>query len=203
MFRSLVDEARIWSVVWRRRLAIRSFAGPKETLGFLAMLAVPTIAVGSIVYFAYVERMRMPLEVARLEAARKRALDLRCLAENVYFEARGEPLKGQYAIAEVTLNRLHSPYFPNTICEVVHDTRWDPARRRLVAHFSWTGHEQQAAPTGPAWKRAMTVATAVYDHQNMPVMPPDALFYHATSIRPYWAATKKVIARIGDHIFYR
>ena len=134
--------------------------------------------------------------------ARQRAIDLRCLAENVYFEARGEPLDGQYAVAEVTLNRLRTRNFPRTICEVVHDTRWDPSRKRFIAHFSWTDLTGLSTPAGPAWKQAMAVATAAYDDTYAPVVP-GALFFHATSVQPAWAKTKRTVAKIGNHIFYR
>lgn len=100
------------------------------------------------------------------------------------------------------MNRLASPFFPDTVCEVVHDTRWDRLRRRLVAHFSWTAFEVRKEPTGAAWDRAMEVAATVYDGHYMPVVP-GALFYHATYVRPYWASSKKVVAKIGNHIFYR
>ena len=103
---------------------------------------------------------------------------MRCLAENIYYEARGEPLNGQYAVAEVTLNRVRSPYFPKTICAVVHDTRWDPQRRRFVAHFSWTQMEDRGDPWGPLWQQSITVATAVINEAHMPIVP-DALYYHA------------------------
>ena len=115
----------------------------EAVISFIAMLAVPIVALTSIVAFAYSGRARD--EPRRLEAAHKRAVELQCLAENIYFEARGEPLNGQYAVAEVTINRLRSPYFPKTICGVVHDTRWDPLRRRFVAHFSWTQMEEERA----------------------------------------------------------
>jgi N-acetylmuramoyl-L-alanine amidase len=164
------------------------------------MFAIPVLALTSIVAFAYSGRSRD--EPARQQAAHMRALDLQCLAENIYFEGRGEPLNGQYAIAEVTLNRLRSPYFPKTICGVVHDTRWDPVRRRFVAHFSWTEMEERSEPWGPAWLQAMTVAKAVYDDAYMPLVP-DALHYHATSVQPYWASSKRSVAEIGNHVFYR
>jgi spore germination cell wall hydrolase CwlJ-like protein len=171
------------------------------------MLGLPVVALMSIVCFAYSGRTRV--EPARIEAERRnaaaaqqRALDLECLAENIYFEARGEPLDGQRAVAEVTLNRTRSPYFPHTICAVVHETQWDPLRRRLVAHFSWTELGALSEPTGPAWKQAMTVASAAYDDTYMQVVP-GALFYHAISIRPDWARTKTAVATIGNHIFYR
>jgi N-acetylmuramoyl-L-alanine amidase len=195
MLGSLLYKEGIWPIAWGRRLALYWLVGEKDNLAFFAMLAVPVIMMGLIVHSGFILQ-------ANTDAARQRAADLRCLAENIYFEARGEPLPGQYAIAEVTMNRLASPYFPGTICEVVHDTRWDPLRRRLIAHFSWTELEPRSEPTGPAWKQAIDVATAVYDKVYTPVVP-NALFYHATSIRPYWAKTKRVVAKIGNHVFYR
>jgi spore germination cell wall hydrolase CwlJ-like protein len=100
------------------------------------------------------------------------------------------------------LNRTRSRYFPHTICEVVHEARWDPIRRRQVAHFSWTELRVVSTPAGPAWDQAMTVAQAAYDDTYAPVVP-GALFYHATRIHPQWADTQRVITTIGKHIFYR
>lgn len=200
MFTSLRHKERIWLLVWQRRLALYWLLAEKDNIAFFAMLGMPIVVLGLIVHFAF--GVQASIDGSRIEAARQRALELRCLAENIYFEARGEPLKGQYAIAEVTMNRLASPYFPGTICEVVHDTRWDPLRRRLVAHFSWTELELNSQPRGPAWKQAMDVASAVYDKVYTPVVP-DALFYHSTSVRPYWARTKRIVAKIGNHIFYQ
>lgn len=172
----------------------------KGDLVFFALLGLPFVAVGLIVYFAYAARST--IDGSRIDAARARARDIRCLAENIYFEARGEPLRGQYAVAEVTMNRLASPRFPNTVCDVVHDTRWDTARQRLVAHFSWTAFKLRLESDSPEWKLAMHIATVVYDDQHQPLVP-GALFYHATYVKPYWASSKRVVARIGNHIFYR
>ncbi len=207
MSSSLLYEARLWPLLRRRGPLFYWFAGAKDRLGFLAMLGLPIVVLTSIVCFAYSERTR--IEPARIEAApweaaaaQRRALDLQCLAENIYFEARGEPPDGQRAVAEVTLNRTRSPYFPHTVCAVVHEARWDPLRRRSVAHFSWTELGVLSEPTGPAWKQAMSVASAAYDDTYMPVVP-GALFYHATSVRPDWARTKRPVATIGNHVFYR
>ncbi len=214
MFTSLLYEVRIWPVLWRRRLAYYWLARDTGSLAFLFMLGLVAVAVLGIVYFAYVEGTRIEpvgLDAVQLQATRaqreltraqRRASDLQCLAENIYFEARGEPLAGQYAVAEVTVNRTQAQNFPHTICEVVHETRWDATRRRHVADFSWTETDTLSEPDGPAWKQAMTVAGAVYDDLNEPLVP-GALFYHATSVRPGWAKTRKVVATIGNHIFYR
>ena len=185
---------------WLNRIRFRWLARDGGGLSFFAMLAVPIVALSSIVTFAYSGRAND--EPRRLEMAHERALELRCLAENIYFEARGEPLNGQYAVAEVTINRLRSPYFPKTICGVVHDTRWDRSRRRFVAHFSWTQMEDRGDPWGPLWQQSIAVATAVISEAHTPIVP-DALFYHADSVQPYWANPKRTVARIGNHVFYR
>lgn len=205
MITSLLQEVRFWSVLWRRRFALYGITGGRDGVVFGAGLVLIGVLLVSIVSFAYVHRLQtdpIHIEAMHRDAAEKRRLDLRCLAENIYFEARGEPLDGQRAVAEVTLNRQRSPYFPHTVCEVVFDARWDVSRRRLVAHFSWTELDKLSTPTGPAWEQAKAVATAAYDDTYQPIVP-GALFYHATSIHPEWAKTKRVIATIGNHIFYR
>jgi spore germination cell wall hydrolase CwlJ-like protein len=207
MFTALLQEARVWPVAWRRRFAIYRLHGTTENLAFFAMAGLPMLMVASIVYFAYANRTRVDLahiEAERREAAhaRRRAADLECLAENVYFEARGEPLEGQYAVAEVTLNRARSRYFAHTICGVVYETHWDPIRNRFVAHFSWTELGPLSPQDSVSWKQAMAVASTAYDERHRPVVP-GALFYHATSIRPDWAKTKRAVATIGNHVFYR
>ncbi|MFL6601527.1 MAG: cell wall hydrolase [Steroidobacteraceae bacterium] len=173
----------------------------------MAMIALPILGLAGIVCFAYLHTT--PIEPVRIEAMQreaKRALrresDLQCLAENIYFEARGEPLNGQYAVAEVTLNRTRAPNFPHTVCSVVHQMRWDPNRKRMVGDFSWTELGALSPEDGPAWKRAMEVAKAAYEDLHDPIVP-GALFYHATSVRPGWARTRTAITRIGNHVFYR
>jgi spore germination cell wall hydrolase CwlJ-like protein len=68
----------------------------------------------------------------RLESNSLEKRELTCLALNVYYEARGEPLAGKYAVAEVTMNRVASPRHPGTVCEVVYEKRWDRLRKRHV-----------------------------------------------------------------------
>lgn len=138
---------------------------------------------------------------ARESAMARRLADLECLARNVYYEARGEPLAGQYAVAEVTMNRVRSPDFPETVCDVVHAGRDDAATGRRIAAFSWTAHESHAAPQGYQWRRARAVASTVYDSAEAPLVE-GALFYHATYVTPEWSQSKMRVARIGRHLFY-
>ena len=207
MLTSLLHEVRFWPHLWRRRITDSWRFGAHEHLGFALVLALVISAVAGVIYLAY--RDGTSVEPVRIEAAQRdetraqqRVDELHCLAENVYFEARGEPLAGQYAVAEVTLNRTRAPHFPRTICAVVHQARWDPVRRRHIADFSWTELGAVSPEDGPAWKQAMAVASAAYDELS-PSLVPDALYYHATSIRPDWARGRRAVATIGNHIFYR
>jgi N-acetylmuramoyl-L-alanine amidase len=207
MVASLLQEVRIWPVLWRRRLAGYWLWRAKENLGFAVMIGLVIAGMVGIVYFAYLTGTRIEpahVQIVEREAldAQRRESDLQCLAENIYFEARGEPLAGQYAVAEVTLNRTRSRNFPHSVCAVVHETRWDPGRHRFVADFSWTELGAASPEDGPAWRQAMIVAAGAYDELHAPVVP-GALFYHATSIRPGWARTRTAIATIGNHVFYR
>lgn len=130
------------------------------------------------------------------------AKNVACLARNVYFEARGEPMAGQFAVAEVTMNRKASRFFPRTVCEVVHQKSWDPMRKRYVGAFSWTEFNSLPAPEGEEWERARKIAEAVYYQKYSPQLY-GALHYHAVYVKPDWAKNKKPVARIGRHIFYK
>ncbi len=139
----------------------------------------------------------------RREAARDaERRDLDCLARNVYFEARGEPVAGMVAVAEVTMNRKASRLYPDSVCGVVHQKNWDPLRRRYVGAFSWTEFNSLPAPDGVAWRQALEVAEAVYYRRVAPTVP-GALHFHASYIKPDWAKEKRQVARIGRHVFYR
>lgn len=117
-----------------------------------------------------------------------------CLALNVYFEARSEDVIGQYAVAEVTLNRVASDRFPDTICEVV----WQRKQ------FSWTHDGKSDRPRDQkAWRRAIAVASYALEDDGHEVVGYDALYYHADYVRPYWASSYKVVGKVGRHIFYK
>lgn len=110
-----------------------------------------------------------------------------CLAQNIYYESRNQPFKGQLAVAEVTLNRVEDPRWPDSVCAVV----------KQPYQFSWVGNEK-GIHEKDAWQRAKFVAIVA---MAMPKRE-DITHFHATYVKPSWAKKKKVKAKIGDHIFY-
>jgi spore germination cell wall hydrolase CwlJ-like protein len=117
--------------------------------------------------------------------------ELLCLAKNIYYEARGEPLQGKIAVAQVTLNRVtHRTQFESNICGVVYAKH----------QFSWT-MEKHREPRGPAWHEAQAIAKAVIiGTAHLPDFK--ALYFHNLTVKPQWNRTKELVARIGNHIFY-
>ena len=117
-----------------------------------------------------------------------------CLASAIYFESRGEPLKGQLAVAEVILNRVKSGRFRATICDVVKQpSQFSFVRRGVIP---------QPKRETAAWGRAVAIAhIALNDLHD--VTGENSLFFHATYVNPGWGRSSNRIARIGNHIFYR
>jgi len=180
---------------WRKARAVWDVAD-KEPWVFITAIGLIIVAFGFAlnVFFAHRDEWR---NIAREDERR----NLTCLARNVFYEARGEPVAGQLAVAHVTMNRKASGRFPNSVCDVVHQQNWDPLRRRYVGAFSWTELDSLPAPTAAEWEQAWKVAEAVYYGRELSNVE-GALFYHATHIRPEWAKYKRPITRIGKHVFY-
>lgn len=116
-----------------------------------------------------------------------------CLANAVYFEAQGEPLEGQLAVAEVVLNRTRSGRYPVTICGVV----IQPAQFSFVRG----GVIPRADRRTPAWRRAVAVAR-IAQAGDLRLLPRDVLWYHADYVAPGWGRRLARNTKIGLHIFY-
>ena len=116
-----------------------------------------------------------------------------CLASAIYFEARGEPIEGQLAVAEVVLNRTRSGRYPTTICAVV----------RQPAQFSFVrrGVIPRADPDCVHWRRAIAIAR-IAESRATRLLPETVLWYHANYVSPGWGRRLERTARIGAHIFY-
>ena len=116
-----------------------------------------------------------------------------CLAGAVYFEARGEPLDGQLAVAEVVLNRAKSGRYPPTICGVV--------TQKAQFSFIRAGRFPPADRASDAWRKAVAISRIALDRLAAKV-PAGVLWYHATYVSPSWGKRLREEARIGLHIFY-
>ena len=123
-----------------------------------------------------------------------------CLAEAVYFEARGETYRGQVAVAQVVLNRVKSDLYPSTICGVVYQNQsW-----RNACQFSFACDGIPERVTEPAaWATAKEVSEKVLRGDVYLTEVANATHYHANYVRPVWARQMKKMTTIGLHIFYR
>ena len=120
--------------------------------------------------------------------------DMKCLAQAVYFESRGEPLTGQLAVARVVINRAASGLYPRDYCSVV--------TQRKQFSFVRNGRIPAADEGSTAWRRAKAIAQIA--HQDLwDSEAGDALYFHATYVSPSWARQKTQLARIDTHVFYR
>ncbi|MGR3623291.1 cell wall hydrolase [Pseudophaeobacter sp.] len=122
-----------------------------------------------------------------------------CLAEALYFEARGETVKGQFAVAEVIMNRAKSAQFPNTLCGVINQG----TGRRYQCQFTYTcdGHEEVIREKA-AYVRVAKVARLVIDGAA-PDLTQGATYYHTNAVSPRWSRSFTKTTRIGVHLFYR
>jgi N-acetylmuramoyl-L-alanine amidase len=119
--------------------------------------------------------------------------DIECLAMNIYHEARGEPIVGQIAVAQVTMNRVEHEYFPDDVCSVV----WQDDQ------FSWTNNgKPKPIHNRDSYRVALSIAQTVY-HKEEDDPTEGALFYHADYISaPLWTRNMEISTIIGTHIFY-
>jgi len=122
-----------------------------------------------------------------------------CLALNMFFEARNEPLVGRQMVAEVTLNRVASKSYPNTICEVV----WQKNQ------FSWTHDGLSDDPTKlgyldrEAWKEIKMTAQIILSDPDQYLPKTGATHYHADYVWPYWTDDMEYLGKVGTHLFYK
>tara|TARA_R110000787_G_scaffold197753_2_gene308992 strand:- start:192 stop:635 length:444 start_codon:yes stop_codon:yes gene_type:complete len=124
---------------------------------------------------------------------------LMCLALNIYFEARSEPIQGQIAIAEVTLNRVASPNFPNDVCSVVLQNN------NSGCQFSWWCDGKSDYPREHnSLRTSKAIAKMMLEEgEYISVVGDEATHYHNNDVHPYWADKLQRIKRVGKHIFYK
>ena len=125
--------------------------------------------------------------------------ELRCLALNIYFEARGEPDRGKIAVGQVVMNRVHAARYPDSICGVV---KQGGADRLHQCQFSWWCDGRSDTPRDrDAWAHSKALAQQIY--WGLAVDPTGgALWYHAHYVAPEWRTRFARGPVIGEHIFY-
>ena len=146
-----------------------------------------------------------------------------CMALNIYYESRSDNLAGQYAVADVVLNRVQDSRYPNSICEVIKEgpvreswkTKKDPdlseSERifnpiRNMCQFSWWCDGKSDEPKDETgWAQAQYVAGNIMYNGKYRGITEGATHYHATYVKPKWRFDRGMnhIGRIGSHIFYR
>ena len=122
-----------------------------------------------------------------------------CLAMNIYHEARSEPIAGKIAVAEVTLNRVESKYYPDDICGVVYQ------KGKKACAFSWTCDNISDTPhEKKEFDSAIRLARMVMlNAGNVRAVGKNVTHYHHKSVKPYWLTDVEEVKRVGSHIFYR
>ncbi len=129
--------------------------------------------------------------------------EVTCLAEAVYFEARGEPVEGQKAVARVVLNRVDSAFYPDTICDVVYQND----HMKNACQFSFACDDiPKRVKEFDAFKKAQIIATKIFEcdqacrEREHPVGR--STHYHADFVHPRWANKLERTGKVGRHIFY-
>lgn len=136
------------------------------------------------------------IEVSYGELSKDSQKQVDCLAENIYHEARSEPVDGKQAVAFVTINRTQDSRFPKSICSVVKQ------KTTGICQFSWFCLPTKLNKDSDGYKEAMAVALYVFvNYEKLNDFTKGALYYHADYVNPRWKL--KRTTKIGKHIFYK
>lgn len=129
-----------------------------------------------------------------------RARAEKCLAEAIYFESRGEPKRGQIAVAQVIVNRVFSGYYPNDVCKAVYQN----AHRHLACQFTFACDNVKDVIREPdMWVQAKQIASDMLDGKLWLDSVGRATHYHAYWVHPSWVSEMRKLDKIGVHTFYR
>jgi spore germination cell wall hydrolase CwlJ-like protein len=133
------------------------------------------------------------IETQNIHLANNR--ELKCLADNIYYEAGNQSTQGKLAVAAVTINRVKSPKFPKSVCAVVYQ------RTKRVCQFSWVCEGKKTVRSAQQYSESKKVAEKVLlSGANHGILGRNVLFYHADYVNPRWNLRR--VTKIGDHIFY-
>ena len=164
----------------------------------LAAVVVAVVAVCQA-RLDHLRQAQLDMPAGYVTAAEK-TRQLECLTRNIYWEAASEPFEGKVAVAQVTLNRMQSGKFADSVCGVVYQK--NVFYERVVCQFSWycEGNHKVKAIHKPMWNESEEVAKKVLlEGFRLPSLQ-KAMYYHADYVNPGWQLPK--IEKIGRHIFY-
>ncbi|WP_420431385.1 cell wall hydrolase [Hyphobacterium sp.] len=195
------DDAAYWRDLASRHIASEDLLGWSAPYGLQAAslsLAADELEGARVLMRPVSEDLRT-FDATHINRARFSTSEIHCLAEAIYYEARGESFAGQTAVAEVILNRVNHRVYPQTICGVV----YEGSERVTGCQFSFTcDGSMERAPRGRSWRRSQLVA----EHVALGFAPPRtrrATHYHTTAVDPHWNDSLVQTGQIGTHIFYR
>ena len=129
-----------------------------------------------------------------------------CLAQNIYYEARGSNRADRIAVADVVINRVQDSRYPDTVCGVVHQGKKlaDGSMKRNACQFSWYCDGKSDWPRDTdAWVDAQMIAYNMLQYNQGRGLTEGADHYHADYVKPQWARELQLVGRIGVHVFYR
>ena len=146
------------------------------------------------------QHAKTPAERLGLFDAKARGKSEKCLAEAIYFEARGEAVRGQIAVAQVVMNRTFSGFYPNTVCGVVYQNK----NHHMACQFTFACDNNPDVVNEPdMWDRAKKIAKAMLDGQLWLPEVAKSTHYHAYWVHPSWVSEMKKMYKFGVHTFYR
>jgi spore germination cell wall hydrolase CwlJ-like protein len=146
------------------------------------------------------QREKTPAERLGLLDEKSRGKSEKCLAEAVYFESRGEAVRGQIAVAQVVLNRAFSGFYPTTVCGVVYQNK----HRHFACQFTFACDNVADVVREPdMWDRAKKIAKAMLDGEIWLPEVGKSTHYHAYWVHPSWVSEMKKMYKFGVHTFYR
>jgi spore germination cell wall hydrolase CwlJ-like protein len=175
---------------------VRLIAKILKTTGLIAILAITALVCNQ-----KLEYLKQTKNYGyNISSADDSIRQLECLTRNIYWEAASEPFEGKVGVAQVTLNRVESGKFADSVCGVVYQK--NVIYQKVICQFSWyceTLHKTHAVHQ-EMWKESETVAKKVlFEKFRLPSLN-NALYYHADYVNPNWKKPK--IEKIGRHIFY-
>jgi spore germination cell wall hydrolase CwlJ-like protein len=146
------------------------------------------------------QRAKTPAERLGLFDEKARAKSEKCLSEAIYFEARGEAVRGQIAVAQVVMNRVFSGFYPNTVCGVVYQNKY----HHMACQFTFACDNVADVVREPdMWDRARKIAKAMLDGELWLPEVAKSTHYHAYWVHPSWVSEMKKMYKFGVHTFYR